>query len=94
MEVELTGLMKQAAVSESGAALATQQRTAEERGRKLARAENRAALLEAEVAELRNELEQQFSDRYVIYCAPHPTRSRRQSLSTQTKKQHFVSPPG
>lgn len=53
----------QAALTESGAALATQQRMAEERGRKLGQVENRAALLEAEVAQLRNELEEHFSAR-------------------------------
>ena len=52
-----SSLLCQASLSESGAELANQQRVAEERGRKLSVVENRAAVLEAEVAQLRDELE-------------------------------------
>ena len=51
----------QAALSEGGSALAKQQRAAEERARRLTAAENRAAMLEAEKADLQQELEEQLS---------------------------------
>ena len=51
-------------MAESGAELANQQRVAEERGRKLGSVENRAAVLEAEVAQLRDELEEQSAYRF------------------------------
>lgn len=51
----------QAALSEGGSALAKQQRAVEERARRLTAAENRAAMLEAEKADLQNELEAQMA---------------------------------
>ena len=59
------GNLQQAALAESGAALAGQQRVAEERGKKLNAVENRAVLLEAEAAQLRSELEEQS----IMRCA-------------------------
>ncbi len=54
----LKTFIEQAALAESGAEFASQQRVAEERGRKLGTVENRAAMLEAEVAQLRGDLEE------------------------------------
>ena len=59
----------QAALSEGGSALAKQQRAAEERARRLTAAENRAAMLEAEKADLQQELEEHLSR----CCSSSPT---------------------
>lgn len=50
--------------------MASQQRVAEERGKKLTLAENRAAVLENEVAQLRNELDEKFAARYAFASVP------------------------